>query len=267
MAEIKFDKIQIFNYFDQNNIQVKDDERSFINSIFDECDVENIQGQKESDGILSRDEVRNFMQKVLSTLENLAQDFINFINGIANEDQEQSQIQGPQEPQTNREIKQIGCKRSEQEQATYRQNLQEAKDLCNQNKEQLGLSDSELEFINNADLVSEAYGAARFDGQSNKLLFNLNSEGDISTGTLLKVLIHEATHATINSDHNSKNEERKCETRALAESSELFKQGEINDFEIINGSGIYISQLDTEDKIAQFVEMWLSMGYNDLPEN
>ena len=95
----------------------------------------------------------------------------------------------------------------------------------------------------------------------------MNSEGDTSTGSLLKVLIHEATHATIKSNHNSKSEERKCETRALTKASELFKTGKIKDFEIINGSNIYISQLDKEDDVKEFIDKWLNLGYSDLPED
>ena len=79
MAEIKFNKIQIFNYFEHNNVQIDEQKRTLISSIFDECDVENEQGQQESDGILSRDEIRCFMEKVTSGLGQLAQDFYNFI--------------------------------------------------------------------------------------------------------------------------------------------------------------------------------------------
>ena len=221
---------------------------------------------------MSRDEVPRFFGKIMETFGNIAQTFINYISGTASSVQETDRpysaqsMENSQELQQNREIKEVECRLSEQEQVAYRQNLQEAKDICKANKDKLGLTDEELTFIYNADVVSEAYGAARFDRSSNKLLFNLNNLGDNSTGSLLKVLIHEVTHSTINSEHNSKSEERQCETRALTYASELFQQGKLNDFEVINGSNIFISQLDTDEKISQFVEMWLNMGYKDLPE-
>ena len=268
MAEIKFNKAQINNYLEQNKIQLGVQDRATINSIFDECDVENEQGQSESDGMLSRDEVCCFMNKVTTELRDLAQHFINFINGIANNEQETNQPQGLQDMQglpQNREIREVECKLNEQERATYKQNLQKAKDICNQNKELLGLTDEELAFINNADIVSEAYGAARFDRATNSLLFNYNTEGDYSSGTLFKVLIHEATHATVKSQYNSQEEERQCETRALTMAYELFKQGKIDDFKITKN--ICISQLNSDGKISQFVEQWLQNDcYKNLPK-
>lgn len=270
MAEIKFNKIQVNNFFEQNNIQLNERDKSVINSIFDECDVEDEQGQKGSDGRLSRGEVKQFIDKINATFGQIAQNFINYINGLAGEGQELNQVptqQMMQGPQQNREIKEVECKLSEEEKAIYDQNLQAAKDICNKNKEQLGLTEEEMAFINNSVVKSEAFGAARFDSSRNGLVFNYNNDGDNSTGSLLKVLIHEATHASIRSEHNSKGEERQCETRALTKASELYKQGKLNDFEIMKGSGIKLSQLDTSDKISDFVEEWLRRGYNDLPEN
>lgn len=252
MAEVKFNKTQLFEYLAQNNVQMNDELKTNINSIFDECDTNDENGQVGSDGILSRDEVKSFIERIGKELKNLYLNITDFYSKLA-------RVQASTE--------QVECKLTKEEQELYKQNLQLAKEICNNNKELLGLTDVELALINNSDIVSESYGAARFDKLSNQLLFNINSKGDTSIGSLVKVLIHEATHATINSQYNSQEEERQCETRALVKSYELFKQGKIDDFEIISGSNIYISQLDSENKISDFVEEWLRRGYSNLPEN
>ena len=84
-------------------------------------------------------------------------------------------------------------------------------------------------------------------------------------GNFIKVLIHEATHASIKSGNNTKDEERKCETRAIQGALKLYKAGEIDNFPIINKR---LSELEDENTLNQFIEEWLTKcGYGDYPES
>ena len=168
----------------------------------------------------------------------------------------------------NGEISLIKCNKSDAYIKQYEENLDKAKSILADNYERFDLTEEENNYIQNASTVVESKDCARYDRESDAILFNLN-EGDSipSIGSLVKVLIHEATHSTLNKTKpDTKNDERKCETRALKISHQLYKEGKIDNFEIIQNSNIYIKNLDSSEKLDSFIEMWLKLGYKDHPE-
>lgn len=160
--------------------------------------------------------------------------------------------------------------RNEQQQTEYKQALDNAKSILKTNAENLGLSAKELELIDNIQIESINYGAARFDRDRGVLLFNINDENASNKSDFVKIIIHELTHATQGNTEgkNSQAEESMCETRAIKSAVKLIQQNVIDDFEIPANPPINISSLSTDEQIDLYVKAWLEMcGYTTrLPE-
>ena len=239
MANIKLNLNEFNTYLQNNKIDFSAEQAKF-DTIFKECNT-----ITPDDGELKDDEMKNFLGKISG---NLASVINKYINGN----------------QTN-EIQQVAPWRNEAEQKEYNEILQEAVKTIEDNQELLGLSDEEIEYIKNGKIESIEQGSARYDKGDDQLKFNINDLNKPDKGNFIKVLIHEATHASIKSCNNTKDEERKCETRAIQGVLKLYKAGEIDNFPIINKM---LSELEDENSLNQFIEDWLvKCGYGDYPES
>lgn len=161
--------------------------------------------------------------------------------------------------------------RNEEEQKEYKTALNKAKEILISNATELELSDEEIELINTIDIESINFGAARFDSQRGKLLFNINDQNSPNENDFVKVIIHELTHATRgNPAQNSQAEERMCETRAIKGVQKLISEGKLKSFmlpPVENGKPpIDVTSLSSDELIDEYVNAWLKQqGYDRLP--
>lgn len=252
VANIKLNLNIIEQFINKNNLSEKISQ-SEIKNIFEEANQFLEDGTKGKDEYLTNNEVPTFQRLLREKCSSLSKYYGRLLGSIQVND--------------NGNINLVECNKTQAEIEQYKNNLKEAKDIIEKNSEQLGLTEEELNYIKNASTVVESYGSARYDKESDELLFNLNDGISVpDIGSIVKVLIHEATHASIKSQRDSKKEERQCETRALNLAYQLYKEGKINNFEIMQNSRIDIKSLDNQKKINSFVEMWLNMSYKDYPE-
>ncbi|MCM1338498.1 MAG: LysM peptidoglycan-binding domain-containing protein [Muribaculaceae bacterium] len=178
-------------------------------------------------------------------------------------------VQNVQNVSENPEIQPVECKLPQEQKQAFDTTLSAAKDILNQYKTELGLTDEEVTYIQNAVCESIPYGAARCDKDSKAIKFNYNGWQSFDSGNFAKVMIHEITHMSINKN-NSVEQERQCETRALKCALQLLEKGAIEDFSLPNKNGapVKLSELKDEAKLTAFVEQWLTDSdyRNRLPE-
>ena len=179
---MEIQKTAFTTYFSEGNTLVSEADIEQLNSIFAECDVD-------GNDVLQNDEVPNFQKAVMTKLGHLWNNVRSFIDGIAGESIQQSQ--GPQ-------IQNVECHRKEKEQENYKAKLAEAKKILIENAEKLALTQDELNYLNKFDietnLESITEGPARYDRNSDNVIFNINDSWEPNTGNFVKILIHEITH-------------------------------------------------------------------------
>ena len=219
---------------------------SEIKNIFDESNQYLENGEKGRDEYLTGNEVPTFHR----LLKEKSSKFYGYIGRLMNSITVDE----------NNETSLVKCNKTEEQRKMYEDNLNKAKEIIEQNQSFLELSDEEVNYMKNAVLVSEKNGSARYDMESNAILFNLNDGISVpDTSSLVKVLLHEVTHAMIKSGKPTDEEESVCEKRALTLAYKLYKNGKINDFKIINGLNKSLSDLDKPEKIDNFVSRWIEM--------
>ena len=245
MNNIKLNLNIIQQFISANNLaeQVSYNE---IKNIFDESNQYLENEEKGKDEYLTGDEVPTFQRLVKEKCSK----FYGYIGRLMNS----------MTVNENNEPSLVKCNKTEEQRKMYEDNLNKAKEIIEQNQSILELSDEEVNYIKNAVLVVEKDGSARFDMESNVILFNLNDGISVpDESSLVKVLLHEVTHATIKSGKPTDEEESVCEKRALTLAYKLYKDGKINDFKIINGLKISLSDLDEPAKTDNFVRGWIEM--------
>ena len=161
----------------------------------------------------------------------------------------------------------IKCNKTEKEVELYKENLNKAKSILNENYERFGLTEEENNYIQNTSAVVESKDCARYDRDSDSILFNLNEGKSIpSVGSFVKVLIHEATHTTLNKvKDDTKEDERQCESRALQISYQLYKEDKIDNFELMQNYGKHVKDLEDTNEIDKYIDIWLENGYKNHP--
>lgn len=150
--------------------------------------------------------------------------------------------------------------------------LQEAKDIILKNVTDLDLSKEELDYIMKATCVQENFGTARYDSQKDKITVNTNPDADadgncsaISKEEMIKILIHEVTHASKKSAVISQEEERKCEVRSIKQTAKLVNKGVLKPFDVYNAD---IRILAINDKLLNSkLDDWLKGGYKNRIES
>lgn len=250
---MEIQKTAFTTHFSEGNTSVSKDDITKLNSIFTECDVD-------GNGVLQNDEVPNFQKAVMTRLGHLwnaVRDFIDVIAGEA--------VQQPQGSQ----IRSVECHRSEEEQRIYKEKLAEAKTILIDNAEKLGLTQDEINYFNKFDIESNlesiTEGPARYDRNSDNVIFNINDSWEPNTGNFIKILIHEITHGVKKNDEYTQSQELACENRGTEVAKKAFDAGLIDDFVVWGDeNGMYkISDLDGSKK-QTYLNNWIK-NYSHLP--
>ena len=121
--------------------------------------------------------------------------------------------------------------------------VEKAKQILINNKENFGLTQKEIDYINSIDYESIKYGSARWDKQAGRIHINYNDQNVIEAfnntnpniplkpdvGYFVKLLLHEVKHADLNTNQNTQNEEKACEGRALRFAYQLYANADDKD--------------------------------------
>lgn len=249
--EIKLSDIT--TYFADGKTTLTNNEVKILNSIFDKCDVD-------GNDVLENDEVPNFQQVASKELGKAWNVIKSFIDGLAGtEPPQQKSSSAPQ-------VQEVPCQLTPEEQRAFDKALQDAKDIITRNQEKLGLTNLEVEYIQNATTESINIGMARVDNNSLKFNYNCEISKLADSNLMTKFLIHEATHASIRAQNgdtgNSKTEERICETRALNCAVQLLNDNQIDDC-LVTPEGMKLSDLkNNPENLNNFVAEWLDDKHN-----
>ncbi len=268
MANISFDLAGFNNFIREAKINLSETDLSGLNTIFSESDTVSEAGEKRADGKLTGDEMREFFSKLTGNLKTLVDKYLISTN---EEYAKEAAASGANSKQDRRgiQLKPVMCEKTPAEQKKFQETLENAKNILLANKDKLGLTDGELEYIKSATTESVNMGAARYDNRNDDVRFNLNGQIP-SMGNMIKVLLHEVNHA-VRKTYNSQSQERECESKAIKRAYILYEQGAIEDAAIYqsrkDGKVFNISDFKNEESVNTFVELWLDeSGYRGLPE-
>lgn len=263
MANIQFD-IKSFNkYLSANNIIVSDIDLAKLNSIFSLCDVFTENGEHRPDGKLTGDELPTFQSMIAKKMGNVSNYVRNFIDSLA-----EFNPQNSQNKQQSPRIQQVECHRTGEECTIYNQNLDKAKNILINNANSLGLSEQEVSYIKNISTESIDYGAARYDKDSDRVIFNINDKNQPNVANFVKIIMHEVTHGIRKNEPHKQTQEVACERRGIEIARKLYDKGVIDNFIIYGDANLYadIESLDTTDKTEDFLNYWVKTRYSKLEE-
>ena len=261
MANIQFDINSFNNYLSANNIKVSNDDLSQLNSIFSKCDILSEDGSQQPDGKLTGDEVPTFQRMLaekLSSISNYVRNFIDSLAGVKSVDtQQKTQIP---------EIREVECHRTNEELKIYNQKLEEAKNVLIENAEKLGLSEQELSYIKTITTESITNGPARYDRNSDRVIFNTNDKNPPDVGSFVKLIMHEITHGIKKNEKYTQAQELVCEQRGVEVARKLYDENLIDNFPIwCDQNGLIdIESLSSSEKTNDYLNRWIK-NYNYLP--
>ena len=272
MVEIsKSDIAKFMQYLKESDVQFSEVNATQINSIFEQCDTVNENGEQCPDGKLSGDEVPKFQKMIMEKMIDISSHLQKFVDNLAKPSVEKirktEQIQKP-------EAKPVECDKTPEEQELYKKNLNIAKNILIKNAETLELSREEINYINNIDLESITYGAARYDRESDKVIFNINDSNKTSVGYFVKIIMHEVTHGILKDTNYSQEQELVCESRGITVAKKLYENinnqaiKEYFDFPICkdkNGNVISLSNVDENNNMDTYLNEWIK-NYSHLPK-
>lgn len=270
MANVSFDLAGFNNFIHAaNDKSLTASDLSGLNTIFSECDTMSETGEQGADGKLTGDEMREFFSKLTGNLRSLVDKYLISINEEYAKEAAASRIDSKQD-RRGIQLKPVMCEKTPAEQEKFKETLEDAKKILIQNKDKLGLTKEEMEYIQSVTTESVNCGAARYDARNNDVRFNLNGQMP-SKGNMIKILLHEVNHAVRKTD-NSQAQERECESKAIRRAYILYEQGVIDDAAIyqsrMDGKLYNISDFKDEESLNTFIELWLDeSGYRGLPEN
>lgn len=261
MANIQFDINSFKSYLSANKIKVSNNDLTQLNSIFSQCDTISENGEQSPDGKLTGDEVPTFQKMVaenLSKMSNHLRGFIDSLSGVKSIDTQQK-AQMP-------EIREVECRRTNEELKDYNNKLAEAKNILIENAEKLGLSEEELSYIKTITTESITYGPARYDRNSDSVIFNTNDQNPPDVGNFVKIIMHEITHGIKKNESYTQVQELACEQRGIEVARKLYDEDKISNFTIWGDrNGFFdIESLSSSEKTNDYLNRWIK-DYAYLP--
>lgn len=278
MASIEIKLNDLNNYINSNgNLAISQKDSAELISIFNACDTVSENGAQGADGKLTNDEVPKFFQQIKDSMKNIVQNFLMATNEDYAKEAKANSPQSTSNSQNNKDVRgysteTIPLKINEQEKQKYDETLAEAKDVLIKNKDNLKLTDEEIKYIQSASTESIEVGSARYAPDKDQINFNYNDyrPETCSVGNFVKVLLHEVNHA-VTKEPDTQEQERECETKAIARACKLYEHGAIGDASIYqsrNSHKIYnLSDLTNSSDLNNFIETWLDeCDYRQLQE-
>ena len=158
MANIKLN-LNIIEQFIRNNDLSKKIAFDDIKNIFDEANQYLEDGTKGKDKYLTGDEVPTFQHLIEQKCSEFSKYYGKLLASFTTNDDGKQTI--------------IECNKSKEDIALYKKNLDDAKKIIETNYKDIGLTEEELQYVQKASAVIEQKGCARYDKESDIILFNI----------------------------------------------------------------------------------------------
>lgn len=130
-----------------------------------------------------------------------------------------------------------------------------------------------LKILDNINFENNNYGAARADKSTSQILINLNGTySSNSDAEIMKIILHEALHCLYqDTKMNTWEEERCCESQALALTAEIVQAEKTNPSTTFTSYSAYGQNIENftnnTDLLNGVINNWLETGYANRPKN